>query len=178
MREKILNLVFVIFVFALGMGCTYLVNDQFLNIDKDTKTIVENRNVSITDDGIAEAVDKIYDAVVMIKNYQNGKYVGSGSGFVYKTDSQYGYILTNYHVTEDADGIKVVYSNEKEVDGKILGGDKYLDISVVRVAKEDVIKVAEIGDTKDLRLGDTIFAVGSPVGSEYYNTITRGIVSR
>ncbi len=177
MREKILNLFFVLFVFVLGVGCMYIVDEKLLASDGATKSITENRNVSITDNGIAEAVDKVYDAVVMIKNYQGGRYVGSGSGFVYKTDDKYGYILTNYHVVEDADKLSVVYSNEKEVDATILGGDEYLDVSVVRVDKSTVIKVAEIGSTKDLRLGDTIFAVGSPVGSEYYNTITRGVVS-
>ena len=177
MREKILNLVFILIIFLLGVGCMYVIDQRLLVENTDSKLITENRNVSITDSGIAEAVDKIYDAVVMIKNYQNGRYVGSGSGFVYKTDDKYGYILTNYHVVEDADKITVVYSNEKEEEADVLGGDKYLDVTVIRVSKDSVIKIAEIGSTNNLRLGDTIFAIGSPVGSEYYNTITRGVVS-
>ncbi len=177
MREKFINIVFIVLIFLIGAGSMYVVNQTLLVEDKDTKVITENRNVSITDNGIAEAVDKIYDAVVMIKNYQNNRYAGCGSGFVYKKDDKYGYILTNYHVIENANKITVVFSNEEEVEGKVLGGDVYLDVAVVRVPVASVLKVAEIGSTEELRLGDTIFAVGSPVGIEYYNTITRGTVS-
>lgn len=180
MREKFINLGFVLLVFLMGAGCMYLVDGYILNAyngDGEIKTINENRNVTITDDGIAEAVDKIYDAVVMVKNYKNNRYTGSGSGVVYKTDDKYGYILTNYHVVEGATKINIVFANEKEVEATILGGDEYLDISVVRVNKSDVIKVAEIGADKDVRLGDTVFAIGSPVGNEYYNTVTRGVIS-
>lgn len=186
MREKILNLLFVLLVFSLGAASMYIVNDKVLVNDnvasvtngiKEETIITENRNVTITDTDISEPVAKVYDSVVMIKNFQKGKYAGSGSGFVYKTDDKYGYILTNYHVIEDADKVSVLYTNGKEVDAKVLGGDQYLDVSVVRVDKASVIKVADIGSTSKLQLGDTIFAVGSPVGEEYYNTVTRGIVS-
>jgi len=180
MREKILNLIFVFMVFGLGAGCMYFVDQKFMDkevVFRDSKTITENRNVTITDNDISEAVDKVYDSVVMIKNYKKNEYSGSGSGFVYKTDDKFGYILTNYHVVEGATALEVLYSNDKEVAAEFLGGDEYLDVSVIRVPKESVVKVAEIGKTKDLSLGDTVFAVGSPVGEEYYNTITRGIVS-
>lgn len=179
MREKFLNLLFVLFVFFLGVGSMYVLNKEVLVSDSDgeVKTITENRNVTITDTDISEAVDKIYDAVVMIKNYQGNEYTGSGSGFVYKVDDNYGYILTNHHVVEDATSLRVLYSNEVEVEAVALGSDEYLDVAVIRVDKASVIKIAELGDSTELALGDTVFAVGSPVGEEYYNTITRGIVS-
>ena len=175
MREKILNLLFVLLVFSLGAASMYIVNDKVLVNDnvasvtngiKEETIITENRNVTITDTDISEPVAKVYDSVVMVKNFQKGKYAGSGSGFVYKTDDKYGYILTNYHVIEDADKVSVLYTNGKEVDANVLGGDQYLDVSVVRVDKASVIKVADIGSTSKLQLGDTIFAVGSPVGEE------------
>ena len=181
MREKIINLVFVVVVFGLGAGSMYLVNNKLFVKDsttiKEINNVTENRNITITDADISEAVAKVYDSVVMIKNYQKNKYAGSGSGFVYKTDDKYGYILTNYHVVDGATSLKVLYSNEKEVSAEYMSGDQYLDLAVVRVDKSSVIKVADLGKTSELSLGDTIFAVGSPVGEEYYNSITRGIVS-
>lgn len=180
MRERILNLIFILFVFSLGAGCMYVVEEKLSNheIDDSAATIItENRNVTITDSDISEAVADVYDSVVMIKNYQGKEYAGSGSGFVYKTDSKYGYILTNYHVVEGSTSLSVLYSNEEEVEAVELGGDEYLDVAVIRVPKESVIKIAKTGSTKDLALGDNVFAVGSPVGEEYYNSITRGIVS-
>jgi serine protease Do len=181
MREKIINLFFVLFVFLLGAGSMYLVNDSLFTNEsttiKEVNKVTENRNITITDNDISEAVANVYDAVVMIKNYQKNKYAGSGSGFVYKTDNKYAYILTNYHVVEGASKLLVLYANDTEVTAEYLSGDQYLDIAVIRVAKESILKVATLGKSKDLSLGDTIFAVGSPVGEEYYNTITRGIVS-
>ena len=68
-------------------------------------------------------------------------------------------------------------TNDKEVKVTKLGGDEYLDIAVLRMPVEDVLKVATIGSTENLKLGDTIFTIGSPVGEEYYNTVTSGIIS-
>lgn len=178
MRGKIINFLLIVIIFALGAGAMYFVKDKFLSKSTSETIITEKRDVTITDEsGISEAVDKVYDAVVMIKIYSGSKYIGNGSGFVYKTDSTKGYILTNYHVVEDASSVRVLYSNGEEVDAKILGGDEYLDVAVVSVDKSSVIKVADIGKSDELKLGDTIFAVGSPVGEDYFNTITRGIVS-
>lgn len=181
MREKLLNLFFILFVFLLGAGSMYLVNEKlFVNESttvKEINNVTENRNITITDTDISEAVENVYDAVVMIKNYQKDTYAGSGSGFVYKTDDKYGYVLTNYHVVEDASKLSVLYSDESEVPAEYLSGDQYLDLAVLKVSKDSVLKVASLGKTSELSLGDTIFAVGSPVGEEYYNTITRGIVS-
>lgn len=181
MRERFFNVLFVMFVFGLGAGCMYLVNNKlFINDSitvKEVNKVVENRNITIADSDISEAVAKVYDSVVMVKNYQKNKYAGSGSGFVYKVDDKYGYILTNYHVVEKCTSLSVLYTNEKEVTAEYLSGDQYLDIAVIRVEKDSVIEVADLGKTSELSLGDTIFAVGSPVGEEYYNSITRGIVS-
>lgn len=181
MREKFLNFIFILIVFLLGAGFMYVVDDVSFkekdNSIQNVNNITENRNITITDNDISEAVADVYDSVVMIRNYQNNKYAGSGSGFVYKTDDKYGYILTNYHVVEGNTNLTVLYSNEKEVTAEYLSGDKYLDVAVVRVNKSSVLKVAKLGKTSELSLGDTVFAVGTPVGEEYYNTITRGIIS-
>lgn len=183
MREKIINLIFIFLVFSLGAVSMFIVtekifvNDKSESTNKEEKVITENRNVTITDNDISEAVLKVYDAVVMVKNFQKNKVSGTGSGFVYKTDANYGYILTNYHVIDDAEKVTVVYTDGKEVDALVLGGDQYLDVSVLRVDKNTVIKVAELGSTNKIQLGDNVFAIGSPVGEEYFNTVTRGIVS-
>ncbi len=191
MRERVIRIVTYVLVFVLGAGSMYFVGDYVIDQKLDdliesnttsqsetTPATVVARKVVVEDNGISSAVEKSYDAVVMIKNYgSSGKLSGSGSGFVYKMDSEYGYIMTNHHVVEDASKIKVLFSDNKEYDGVVLGSDKYLDIAVVRVPKKAIKLIAQIGRAADLKLGDTIFAIGSPVGNEYYNTVTRGIVS-
>lgn len=184
MRGKVINFVVVLCAFLLGGGVMYFVIANPLSSGEENTsgllgcqyTSCENK-VIIDNTGISAAVDKIYDAVVMIKNFQGNKIASTGSGFVYKTDSKYGYIMTNEHVVEGANKLSVVLTNEKEVQATKLGGDEYLDIAVLRIPVSEVLKVATIGNTKNLKLGDTIFTIGSPVGEEYYNTVTSGIIS-
>lgn len=183
MRGKIINFLLVLCAFLLGAGVMYVVIANPFNKSNNQAgalgcqyTSCENK-VVIDNTGISAAVEKVYDAVVMIKNYQGSKLASTGSGFVYKTDEKYGYIMTNEHVVENATKVSVVMTNEKEIEATKLGGDEYLDIAVLRIPVSEVLKVATIGSTEKLKLGDTIFTIGSPVGEEYYNTVTSGIIS-
>lgn len=134
--------------------------------------------VTITDTGIADAVSKVYDSVVVVESYVNGRLYSTGTGFIYKTDDNNGYILTNEHVIDGASEVKVVLTNDKEITVKIVGSDSYSDIAVLSIDKSEVISVAEIGSSEKLRVGDTSFAVGAPVNaSSYAWTVTRGIIS-
>lgn len=127
---------------------------------------------------IKSAIDKIYDAVVVVQEYDlKGNLVGTGTGFIYKKESDKGYILTNHHVIEDASTIKVLTSQEKEVDAELLGSDEYSDIAVLSMDAEEVLQVATLGDSTAMELGDTVFTVGSPLGSKYIGTVTKGILS-
>lgn len=136
------------------------------------------KDVTVTDSGIADAVDKVYDSVVVIENYINDRVGSSGTGFVFKTDDKYGYILTNYHVVDNSKKIVVTFTNDKKIEASLVGVDEYSDIAVLKVDKSDVISVAQIGNTDSLRVGDTTFTVGAPLDSSVYSwTVTRGIVS-
>ncbi len=154
------------------------------NNNTDAETIKYNScsnckagTLTVENGGISESVAKVYDSVVMVKVYKNGTLWGSWSGFVYKKDDRYGYIMTNYHVVEGATSVKVKFTSEELVEGTVLGGDKYIDIAVIRIDKKNVISVAKIGDTSKLKLGETVFAIGTPVGEEYFNTVTGGYIS-
>ncbi len=141
-------------------------------------TVVTRNDTQVYEkNSLAAAVDKIYDAVVMVSSYENDTLVSTGSGFVYKTEGNYAYILTNQHVVGDANKVTVTMSNDKEAEAQVMGGDEYLDLAVLRVAKENVTLVANIGSSEDMKLGDTIFTVGTPMGEEYQGTVTSGILS-
>ena len=144
---------------------------------KSVKYVTE-KEVTVTDKGISDAVSKLYDASVIVEvGTSEDKLSGWGSGFVYKTDEKYGYIFTNHHVVDGAKSIKIVLSNETEVTGELVGSDEYADVAVVKIPKDKVIAVAEIGKSEDVLVGDTIFAIGTPVSLEYSFTVTRGILS-
>lgn len=126
---------------------------------------------------LAPAVEKIYDATALIRNYKAENVQSTGTGFVYKTDDKYGYLLTNNHVVSGADKITIVMSNDEEVDAELLGGDDYLDLAVLRIDRSKVTLVANIGTSENMKLGDTVFTVGSPMGYDYRGSVTSGILS-
>lgn len=174
MRERIINIVVIIIVLALGVSGTL----YFVNNDSNDNGGLVKKNVNITsNDSISESIDKVYNSVVVVSNYQNGRLTGYGSGFVYKKDDNYGYIMTNNHVVEDATEVKLTLSSGEEVDAEVLGTDSYMDVAVLRMDGDKVLQVAEIGDSTESKLGDTVFTVGTPVSTEYAGTVTKGIIS-
>lgn len=189
MKNKILTIIAVILAFVAGVELTFILkdsdskNNKILDSDENSSVIYNSCSncmsgtTVVENGGIKETVKKIYDSVVMIKNYRNSTLSGSGSGFVYKVDDNYGYIMTNQHVVENATRVSVTMASNEEVEGTLLGGDKFLDIAVVRIPVNKVISVAKIGTSDDLELGETIVAIGTPVGENYYNTITGGYIS-
>ena len=155
---------------------TFYLYDNYL---KD-KNIIKNsnKNVTVDDTGIADAVEKVYDSVVVVQNFVGNELYASGSGFVFKTDDKYGYILTNNHVVSRASSLKVVFTDKKEVDAELVGTDEYADIAVLKTDKKNVKEVAITGDNSKMRVGDTTFAVGAPLDSSKYSwSVTRGILS-
>ena len=171
-----------ILIFLLGIfvtvGGIYVYKDELFTVNTSSNgtcyTNCENK-VTVTDKGIADAVDKVYKSVFLIQNYKNNKLYSTGTGFCYKVDSKNGYILTNYHVGNTS--LKVVRSDDKVINASYVGGDEYLDVAVLKINSSDVLKVAEIGDSSKARLGDTLFTVGTPVDYQYRGTVTRGILS-
>ena len=148
------------------------------NTTKETTGVVKcNDKITIDESGISTAVGEIYDATVTIQNYQNNKLAGTGSGFVYKKDSKYGYIMTNHHVIDGSDKLIVTMSNDDQVEATLLGSDQYLDIAVIRIDVKHVKQVATIGNSENTNIGDTVITVGSPVGYDYRGSVTRGTLS-
>ena len=97
---------------------------------------------------------------------------GVGSGFIM---SREGYILTNNHVVEDADQIKVNLAGGKEFNGKIIGRDPKTDLALIKIEAASELQPLKLGNSDDLKVGNWVVAVGSPFGLE--QTVTAGIVS-
>ena len=154
-----------------------------------TQTASKNENST------TQAVDKVKDAVVSIITYSEnsqGSFVGTddtdtdsnteqinseGSGVIYKKDGDDAYLVTNTHVISGAKKVDIRLADGTKVSGEIVGSDTYSDIAVVKISSEKVSTVAEFGDSSQLSVGEIAIAIGSPLGSEYANTVTQGIVS-
>jgi len=174
------NILTAVISLVVGAIIMYLLVYYVIPIDNSSTVINKSeKEVTVTDKGIADAVEKLYDAVVVVEVYKNNMLAASGTGFVYKTEGKKAYILTNNHVIKSAgkDDVKVIFTNGNEVDVKVEGSDEYSDLAVLSLPADQIVSVAEIGNTSDLRLGDTVFAIGAPLDTEYYWTVTRGVVS-
>ena len=100
-----------------------------------------------------------------------------GSGVVYMKSNGKGYIVTNNHVISGSDAVQVLLANGKTVNAKVVGKDSTTDLAVLSIDAKYVTQTAQFGDSKHLEAGQTVIAVGSPLGSEYASTVTQGIIS-
>lgn len=167
-------------------SCTFFVGliVMFVAIKLTNKVTVvsnvENKNIKTTTveevSDLKTAINSVYESVVYIE-VESSRTSSSGSGFVYKEDDKYGYILTNYHVIEDGKKYSVTFNDGTEIEAEYVNGDEYYDIAILKLSKDKINKVATLGNSSTLELGDTVFTVGAPLGKDYMGTITKGIVS-
>jgi serine protease Do len=121
---------------------------------------------------LQEIYEKSINSVVSISSVS--AYGGStGTGVVLTAD---GYIVTNAHVIEDAVQVQVILQDKQVLDAAIVGLDEVTDLAVLQV-KAEGLTPAEMGDSTSLRVGDTVVAIGDPLGLELSGSMTDGIVS-
>ena len=139
----------------------------------------------------SEAVDKVKNAVVSVITYSDSSNQGlfekeensdsqissEGSGVIYKKEGKYAYLVTNTHVINGAKKVDILLADGNKVPGEVVGSDVYSDIAVVRISADKAKSVAEFGDSNQLTVGETAIAIGSPLGTDYANSVTQGIIS-
>ena len=176
----LLFIITVVISVFIGAGSVLAVLKMYPDLTQEKVTNVTRleKEISITDEGIADAVDKIYDSVVIVKTYRNGKLYATGTGFVYKKENGTYYLLTNYHVIQDGEKVEIVFTDNTVASVNVQGGDKYSDIAVLTYRTDNILDIATMGSSVDMRVGDTVFAIGSPLDSNVYSwSVTRGVLS-
>lgn len=138
--------------------------------------VVQNMTVNATSE-VIDTVRKVEPAVVTVVTNLNvggnfGSAQASGSGVII---SQEGHIITNNHVIDGASSVSVIYSDGTRVNATIVGGDALTDIAVLKVDAQ-VPAVIPFGDSSALQLGESVIAIGSPLGN-YRGSVTVGVVS-
>lgn len=163
-----------------------------------TSKVVYNNTTDTT-----KAAKTVQDAVVSVINYQKSSnsslndfyrqmfggqndsnannndmnVYSEGSGVIYKKSGGSAYVVTNNHVIDGAESIEIMLSDGTKVVGDLVGADTYSDLAVVKIAADKVSTVAEFVDSDKLNVGEIAIAMGSPLGTEYANSVTQGIVS-
>ena len=183
--ERIKEAILIIVSFVIGGVLTFIVIDGKDLFNRTTTTsssassgltcsATDCTKVVVDESGISEAVEKVYDGVLMIRNYQNDEVASTGTGFVYKIEGDDAYVLTNQHVVEGADKITLITSKDEEIEGEVLGGDSYVDIAIVRMKKTDDLVALTLGNSENSKLGDLVFTIGNPLGYEYRGSVSTG----
>ena len=182
-RQKKLAIIIVVVIALawLGVGATMLV--RWLDGGQQPEVSDQGSNVVISqkEADLAELVEKTSPTVVSIVTSQvsgqgffQQEVEGAGTGIVISED---GYILTNKHVISEARSVQVVMSDgTRHSDVTVVGSDPLNDIAFLKVKNVSDLKVATLGDSGAMRVGQDVIAIGNSLG-QYQNTVTSGIVS-
>lgn len=178
-RKYIINILFSVGGIIFGVLISFLLM-KYTSLGESlqlVKTITKNGTTVIEKNSLNNSYEKVKDSVYMIRSFKDGDEISTGTGFTYKVDNKYGYVMTNEHVIEDSDNVILIDSEDNEITGKVLGSDEYLDLAVIAIDKSKVKSIAIIGSSENSNIGDTVFTIGSPIGYNYRGTVTSGILS-
>jgi len=157
--------------------------DNIEEAPNDTPVSQNNVVVNVSSE-ITKAVDKVNEAVVGVVNIQesnlfssSAQEAGTGSGVVYKKANGKAFVVTNHHVIEGANDLEVSLSDGTRVKARPLGSDVWTDLAVLEIDAEHVKKVAEFGNSDNMKLGEPVIAIGNPLGLQFSGSVTQGIIS-
>ena len=166
-----------------------------------TKEDKDNQQLTVN------AISKAKDAVVSVVNYQTNsnnldsilggnsknksnnnsnsnnsnsgdlKTASTGSGVIYKKTGNTAYIVTNNHVVKGAKKLAVILSDGTNVNAELVGTDVWTDLAVLKINGDNVTTTMDFANSDDIAVGETAFAIGSPLDLSFSNTVTKGIVS-
>ena len=157
-----------------------LISELTLNEEGMMITQEVVKQVVVTqEDAQIGAIDTVAQAIVGVVNFSDNRQVGEGSGIVYKVENGNTYIVTNEHVISGGDYFEVVFDNEgnDRIEVELVGSDIFTDLAVLRILDFEAETIARFGNTEDLQIGQTVIAIGNPLGLNFAGSATSGIVS-
>ena len=186
LRWIIITFLVLIFWWLYGIYAKIEVSD---NIQENSKYTAEKTDLTVKEaeeksKTISDTIEEANRAVVGISKIKNmgtsiftngsSSNLGIGTGFIVSKD---GYIVTNEHVAgEKFSNCYVTLENGKSFTGNVVWSDSNLDISIVKINMKNLDYIS-LGDSNESRIGETVYAIGNPVGYEFQRTVTSGIIS-
>lgn len=158
------------------------------NSAEEKVDIMQTNNVSLdVTSNVTDIVEKVVDSVVGVTNLkmvsdpwspvETTRETGSGSGVIYKKQGDKAYIVTNHHVVEGAQELEITFDNGSKTAGKIVGSDMWTDLAVIEIDAKLVKTVIDFGNSDTLKRGETVIAIGNPLGLGFSGSVTVGVVS-
>lgn len=159
-----------------------------VQVDRSEGTDTQHSQVAVDiSTEVTEVVDKAATGVVGITNLQtvqdfwsaktSVQEAGTGSGVIYKKEGDKAYIVTNHHVVENSEQLEVSFDDGTKTEGKLIGSDLWTDLAVVEIDAKHVDTIIEFGDSDVLKRGETVIAIGNPLGLGFAGSVTVGVLS-
>ncbi len=196
-RTVIIALVAGIIGALLVLGIGKVLSSTILNKDGSTVQTTNTKGGNQLDNqskkfgSVHDMIKSVSPAIVGVINMQKASSVddllkgksskpseaGVGSGVIYQINNNSAYIVTNNHVIDGASEIKVQLHNKKQVKAKLVGKDAVTDIAVLKIENTKGIKAIQFANSSKVQTGDSVFAMGNPLGLQFANSVTSGIIS-
>lgn len=155
---------------------------------KEHGSTVQTEKIAVdVNTDVTEIVAKMADSVVGVTNLQSvrdfrsptatTRETGTGSGVIYRKQGDKAYIVTNHHVIEGAQEIEITFDDGSKTAGDLVGSDMWTDLAVIEIEAKAVKTVIEFGDSDVLKRGETVIAIGNPLGLGFSGSVTVGVVS-
>ena len=191
LKKVILTFIILLLVWIFGfyLYTTYQnieINPQNYETQKTQSTIQEQtvENVEENSKKVADVIEETTEKIVGISKLKNTgssifsnsdeSELGLGTGIIVTSD---GYILSNEHVTGSKySKCYITLENGRNYDGTVMWSDSDLDLSIVKINAKD-LKYVELGNSDNIKVGETVYAIGNPIGFEFRRTVTSGIIS-
>ena len=190
-RKRIIIItILAMIIWGLGVYLYFTYKDIDIQTDYETEKIQSTKIGQTVDEieqnsnTIADTIEDVTKSIVGISKLKNtgasifgnnseGE-LGLGTGVII---SNKGYVLSNSHVTGDKHSVcYVTLDTGSTFDGKVVWADSNLDLSIIKINAKD-LKSAKLGDSNQVRTGETVYAIGNPIGFEFRRTVTSGIIS-
>ncbi len=159
---------------------TYMVvnnqdNSEGLNSNESAEIISQRATYTTTD--LTKAAEKSANKAVGIRAL-----TGEGSGAIYRSEKLENgktkiTIITNNHVVAGSKEVMVMFANEQELPGDVVGGDIFTDLAVVSVEADFAVDAFAVGDSSLIKVGEWVLAIGSPLGFDFYGSVSEGVIS-
>lgn len=174
----------------------------FSSSSNTSGTTVVNQSKTTGSSSSTKAYNKVKGAVVSVINLQESGSTGStleaygetadssssssgssleaaseGSGVIYKKANGSAYIVTNNHVVSGSSSLEVILNSGKKVTATLVGTDKTTDLAVLKISDANVTSIASFANSSQISAGQSVLAIGSPLGTKYASSVTKGIVS-
>lgn len=142
----------------------------------DGDTIIREVVTEYTTDVTKVVADSI-EKVVGVSSLYSGEVFSTGSGAIYKVSDGKVLIITNSHVIDEAETIKITFANGEQVDATLIGNDTFTDLALLEATVDFTVIPFSVGDSSLIKVGENVLAIGSPLGLEFQGSVTMGIIS-